>query len=76
MSTRRELYLGGHSYNWHHGQEITRSSKEEGLRRKEHTHIVATTNKLIYKRDLTNWGVCDNEKNQQEGKLIEGTRNY
>ncbi len=31
------MYLGGHSYNWNHGQEITRTSKEVGLRR-EHTH--------------------------------------
>jgi hypothetical protein len=35
----------------------------------ESTHIVATTNKLIYKGDLT-YGICENERNQQEGKLL------
>jgi hypothetical protein len=40
----------------------------------ESTQIVATTNKLIYKGNLT-YGICDNEKNQQEGKPIKGTRN-
>jgi hypothetical protein len=40
----------------------------------ESTHIVGTTNKLNYKGDLT-YGTCENERNQQEGKPIKGTRN-
>lgn len=40
----------------------------------ESTHILATTNKLIYKGDLT-YGICDNERNQQEDKPIKGTIN-
>jgi hypothetical protein len=35
----------------------------------ESTHIVATTNKLMYKRDLT-YGICENERNNKKANLL------